>query len=117
MTLQNRVTEGFNQEPQSNLSLLTVYAAFPCSTTCEKTSLSHHDLSFQAPEVNLVSGDYYLDGPVFLKSGISLVGIVSDDAPGTGLNLHGSGTGADGVVNADGVSGALVSTYQEIGGS
>ena len=66
--------------------------------------------------MNLVSGNYYLDGPVFLKSGIILVGIVGDDAPFSIFYVHGSGTGADGVINADGVSGALVSMYPEIGG-
>lgn len=73
----------------------------------------------QAPEVNLVMGDYYLDGPVLLKSGISLVGIVSEDSPFiTALSVHGTGTGSDGVIVADGVSGALVSTIRpDIGGS
>lgn len=57
-------------------------------------------------------GDYYLDGPVLLKNGISLVGIVSEDSPfNTAFFVHGSGTGADGVIIADGVSGALVSIY------
>lgn len=73
---------------------------------------------FQAPEANLVTGDYYLDGPVFLKIGVSLVGIVSKDSPvNTAFFVHGSGIGADGVINADGVSGALVSMYPDIGGS
>eukprot|EP00904_Undaria_pinnatifida_P006174 jgi/Undpi1/2687/HiC_scaffold_14.g06065.m1 len=63
-----------------------------------------------APEVNLEMGDYYLDGPVFLKSGVSLIGDWSeDDSPyETQFHVHGSGTGADGVINADGVSGAYV---------
>ena len=57
-----------------------------------------------------MEGDYYLDGPVFLKSGISLVGESGEDAPYyTELNLYGSGTGADGVINADGIEGAMVS--------
>lgn len=56
-------------------------------------------------------GDYYLNGPVFLKTGVSLLGTFSeDDSPyQTQFNMHGSGTGADGVINAIGVSGALVS--------
>ena len=58
-----------------------------------------------------------MDGPVFLKSGINLVGIVSDDTPGTTVYVRESGSGADGVINADGVSGALVSMYPEIGAS
>ena len=58
-------------------------------------------------------GDYYLDGPVFLKTGIHLNGRWSeDDSPfETRFRMHGSGTGADGVINADGVSDAFVSTY------
>ena len=60
--------------------------------------------------MNLVQGDYYLDGPVHLKSGISLLGVVSEDSPyNTALYLHGSGTGADGIINADGVEGVVVS--------
>lgn len=57
-------------------------------------------------------GDYYLDGPVFLKSGVSLLGVFSeDDSPyETHFNMHGSSTGADGVINADGVSDAVVSS-------
>ena len=57
-----------------------------------------------------MKGDYYLDGPVFLKSGISLVGESGEGSPyNTELNLHGSGTGADGVINADSIEGAVVS--------
>lgn len=72
---------------------------------------SHGVFGIQTPEVNLIMGDYYLDGPVFLKSGIHLNGIWSeDDSPyETQFSMHGSGTGADGVINADGVSGAMVS--------
>eukprot|EP00904_Undaria_pinnatifida_P002876 jgi/Undpi1/1258/HiC_scaffold_109.g14172.m1 len=63
----------------------------------------------EALEVILVEGDYYLDGPVFLKSGISLVGESGEGSPyNTELNLHGSGTGADGVINADSIEGAVV---------
>ena len=65
-------------------------------------------------------GDYYLDGPVFLKSGVSLIGDWSeDDSPyETQFHVHGSGTGADGVINADGVSGAYVSlVMRNIAGS
>lgn len=63
-------------------------------------------------------GDYYLDGPVLLKSGIKLVGIVSEDSPfNTAFFVHGSGTGADGVIIADGVSDALVRIFPVIGES
>lgn len=67
----------------------------------------------QAPDVNLKMGDYYLDGPVFLKTGIHLNGRWSeDDSPyETQFHMHGSGTGADGVINADGVLGVIVSMY------
>ena len=71
-------------------------------------SPSHRFFSLQTPEVNLKEGDYHLDGPVFLKTGIHLNGI-SRESDRTGFNMHGSGTGADGIINADGVSGALVS--------
>lgn len=60
-------------------------------------------------------GDYYLDGPVYLKSGISLLGVFSEDSPfETALSTHGSGTGADGVIVADGVSGVVVSIYRRV---
>lgn len=60
----------------------------------------------------MVMGDYYLDGPVFLKSGVNLLGVWSeDDSPyETAFIMHGSGTGADGVINAHGVSDILVRT-------
>lgn len=59
-------------------------------------------------------GKYYLDGPVFLKSNVSLLGRWSEGASPyeTQLEMHGSSTGADGLINADGVSGVVVSTYE-----
>ena len=38
--------------------------------------MSHDVYPSQTPEVVLVEGDYYLDGPVLLKSGIRLLGDV-----------------------------------------
>ena len=50
---------------------------------------------------------------MFLKSGITLRGkrVDGGDFYATYLRMHGSGTGADGVINADGVLGALVSIH------
>lgn len=47
--------------------------------------------------MKLEAGDYYLDGPLFLKSGVSLMGDYSeDDAPyTTKFRMHGSGTGPE----------------------
>lgn len=73
-------------------------------------------VKFQALEVNLLPGGFYVDGPVFLKSGISLVGL-DFETGSVRLLVHGSGTGADGIIVAEGVSGASVSIYAEIGGS
>ena len=104
-----------------------IHSIFPGKIFPDKSILTKHiyDISkppicfppltllfeYQSPEVNLEMGDYYLDGPVFLKSGVSLIGDWSeDDSPyETVFHVHGSGTGADGVINADGVSGAYVS--------
>lgn len=62
----------------------------------------------QVGSVNLVMGEYYMDGPIFLKSGVDLLGTWSeDDAPyETEFILHGDATvaGTDGVINADGVT-------------
>lgn len=65
----------------------------------------------QATTVNLVMGDYYSDGPVFLKTDVNLLGRWSeDDSPyETQFHMHGSSTGADGVINADGVARSVVS--------
>ena len=54
-----------------------------------------------------------MDGPVFLKSGITLLGerVDGGDSYATYFRMHGSGTGADGIINADGVLGALVSIH------
>lgn len=75
------------------------------------TTLSHDDCPLKTPEVFLMRGDYYIDGPVFLKSGVRLRGRRSEDGDSidTWFHLHGSGTGADGMITIDGVSGALVS--------
>lgn len=59
----------------------------------------------------MVMGDYYLDGPVYLKSGVDLRGVWSeDDSPyETRFYLHGDPTsGPDGIINADGVTGVDV---------
>ena len=61
--------------------------------------------------MNLITCDFYVDGPVLLKSGIRLVGKRRESSPSfTDLIVHGSGTSEDGIIVADGVSGALVST-------
>lgn len=62
----------------------------------------------QVVDVILELGDFYLDGPVFLKSGVNLRGDSNSEEGSTEFIMHGSGTGADGVINAIGVSGALV---------
>lgn len=53
-------------------------------------------------------GKYYIDGPIFLKSGVDLLGSWSeDDYPyETQLILHGDEqvTGTDGIINAHGVT-------------
>lgn len=58
-----------------------------------------------------------MDGPVFLKDGISLLGERTDDSNtyATFLNVHGNGTGADGIINAYGVSDVFVSTNMYTG--
>lgn len=63
--------------------------------------------------VELVQGEYFLDGPVFLKSGVDLLGTFSEDSPfQTEFIIHVDGTpiGVDGVVNADEVTDVLVRT-------
>lgn len=40
-------------------------------------------------QVKLLTGDYFVDGPLFLKSGVSFDGSVSDDSPNhTYLELY-----------------------------
>lgn len=57
-------------------------------------------------------GAYYIDGPVFLKSGVDFYGDWRDDDPpfATWLYLHDVATSAsvDGIMNADGVSDVTV---------
>ena len=50
---------------------------------------------------------------MFLKSGITLLGerVDGGDSYATYFRMHGSGTGADGIINADGVLDASVSIH------
>ncbi|CAM9301088.1 unnamed protein product, partial [Laminaria digitata] len=61
---------------------------------------------YQSPEVSLTWGNYYLDGPVLLKSGVTVVGEFSDEGSvyWTRLNIQEGATGADGIINTDGVT-------------
>lgn len=66
----------------------------------------------QGGTVRLQMGAYYIDGPVFLKSGVNFYGDWRDDDPpyATWLYLHDIATSAsvDGIVNGDGVKDVTV---------
>eukprot|EP00904_Undaria_pinnatifida_P008909 jgi/Undpi1/5148/HiC_scaffold_19.g08499.m1 len=65
----------------------------------------------QNTEVRLISGTYYVDGPVLLKDGIDLTGSFQlDDGELTQLESYvGDNSGYEGIIVADGVTGVEVS--------
>lgn len=70
----------------------------------------------QETTVKMVMGKYYTDGPIFLKSGVDLIGRWSEDPPyETRLIMHGSPTGTDGIIVADNISGVVVSNANGMG--
>lgn len=65
-------------------------------------------------KLDLRDGDFFLDGPVFIKSGVTLAGTVTDDAPGWTFFIVYDGpkttaAGEDAVVVIDGAIDAEVS--------
>lgn len=85
-------------------------------------SLSHYHrplpnftahLTLRPHKINFRQGDYYLDGPIFLKSGVTLGGGFSDDSPRWPYlrRYDGPNTGntaEDAIIVADGATGAEV---------
>lgn len=79
----------------------------------------HHHHHFSSTpsvvKINLSNGDYFLDGPIFVKSGVIINGGYSDDAPNYPFFQFYNGpnsesTGEDAMIVIDGVTGAEVST-------
>lgn len=69
-----------------------------------------------SPKINFQRGDYYLDGPIYLKSGVTLGGGFSDDAPRWPfLQLYddpnSGNTVEDAIIVVDGATGAEVRPF------
>lgn len=82
---------------------------------------NHHGSSQNLPvaQISLTNGDYFLDGPIFIKSGVTLSGSYSDDVPTFPFfRLHDgpntASTTEDAVIVIDGATDAEVSTISSV---